>query len=88
MSSEGRRLAEVLGEWHTIGPHFVYTLNAERLAAASVEEIRALQFTTRKAEYIIGVAHAIADDKLNLATFAQLPCERVTASTRGLPPPL
>ena len=79
-----RRLAEAFGERHTIGQRFVYSLNAERLAAASVEEIRALQFTTRKAEYIIGVARAIADDKLNLATLVQLSDEEIIARLTAL----
>lgn len=79
-----RRLAETFGERHTVGQHFVYSLNAERLAAASVEEIRALQFTTRKAEYIIGVARAIAEGKLNLATLAQLSDEEIIAQLTAL----
>ncbi len=48
-----RRLAEAYGRAHYIGEQIVYRLEAERLAALQVADIRALQFTTRKAEYII-----------------------------------
>lgn len=56
-----------------------YSLNAERLAAASVEEIRVLQFTTRKAEYIISVAEAIASGRLAITELETLPDEEVIA---------
>jgi len=54
-----RRLAEAFGEKHQVNGQVVYSLRAERLAATSPADIRALQFTTRKAEYIIGVAEAM-----------------------------
>src|SRR4029453_4835657 len=54
-----RRLVEAYGRQHTLGEHQVFNLDAERLAWASVEELRALQFTTRKAEYILGLASAV-----------------------------
>jgi len=72
-----RRLAEAFGEPHHIGAHLVYSLNAKRLAEANVGEIRALQFTTRKAEYLIAVAEAIAGGRLTMATLAALPDEVV-----------
>ncbi|MFI5274085.1 MAG: DNA-3-methyladenine glycosylase family protein [Ktedonobacterales bacterium] len=59
-----RRLAEAFGERHTIGDTWVYRLSVERLAVARVEDIRALQFTTRKAEYLIATARAIAGGSL------------------------
>ncbi|HEX8982567.1 MAG TPA: hypothetical protein VF792_07355 [Ktedonobacterales bacterium] len=74
-----RRLAETYGERHTIGASEVYSLSAERLAALEVANLRALQFTTRKAEYIIGAAQVIASGALDLATLAALPDEEVIA---------
>jgi DNA-3-methyladenine glycosylase II len=74
-----RRLAEAFGERHQVGEQVVYSLSAERLAAASVEEIRALQFTTRKAEYLISVAEAIASGSLTMAELEALPDEEVVA---------
>ncbi len=74
-----RRLAEAFGERHQIGEHVVYSLDAERLAAASVAEIRALQFTTRKAEYIISAAEAIASGRLTIADLEALPDEEAIA---------
>jgi DNA-3-methyladenine glycosylase II len=61
-----RRLAEKYGTLHTIGDQFVYSLNPERVAGANPADIRALQFTTRKAEYIVNVARAIADGALDI----------------------
>lgn len=43
----------------------------------SVEELRELQFSQRKAEYIIDLAKAIVEDKLNLAALKYLPDESV-----------
>ena len=74
-----RRLAETFGDRYQVGEQEVYSLNAERLASASVEEIRALQFTTRKAEYIIGVAEAIASGHLSITALDALPDEAVIA---------
>ncbi|HZC07148.1 MAG TPA: hypothetical protein VE338_16045, partial [Ktedonobacterales bacterium] len=74
-----RRLAETFGERHIIGAHEVYSLSAERLAGASVAELRALQFTTRKAEYLIGAAQTIASAALDIETLAALPDEQVIA---------
>ncbi len=74
-----RRLAEAFGERHQVGGHEVYSLDAGRLAAASVAEIRALQFTTRKAEYIISAAEAIASGRLTVADLEALPDEEVIA---------
>ncbi|HEY7347060.1 MAG TPA: hypothetical protein VH599_01980 [Ktedonobacterales bacterium] len=82
-----RRLAEAFGERHKVDGYVVYHLSAERLAAAHVDEIRALQFTTRKAEYIINAAEAIASGQLNIADLEALPDEEVIArliSLRGI----
>jgi DNA-3-methyladenine glycosylase II len=82
-----RRLAEMFGRAHSVGQHRVYSLDPERLAALQIADIRALQFTTRKAEYIINAARAVANGELNIANLAELPDEEVIAkvtSIRGL----
>jgi DNA-3-methyladenine glycosylase II len=82
-----RRLAEAFGDRHSLNDQVVYSLNAQRLATTAPADIRALQFTTRKAEYIIGVAQAIARGDLTLAALAALPDEEVIeclTSLRGI----
>jgi DNA-3-methyladenine glycosylase II len=84
-----RRLARAFGEEHKVGEHVVYALNPQRLAAAEVAEIRALQFTTRKAEYIVGVAEEIARGRLSIAELAVLPDDEAVSrltSLRGIGP--
>ncbi|WP_179137849.1 DNA-3-methyladenine glycosylase family protein [Candidatus Entotheonella palauensis] len=82
-----RRLAEGYGRRYALGSHEVIALEPERLAAASVEDLRALQFTTRKSEYLIGLAQAVVDGALDLKTLQQATdaevIERLTA-LRGL----
>ncbi len=86
-STVRRRLAESFGRPHRIGEHVVYSLDAERIAALNVDDIRALQFTNRKSEYIINVARAVANDELSIAYLATLADDeaiaRITA-IRGL----
>jgi DNA-3-methyladenine glycosylase II len=72
-SETRRRLAERFGDRHTVDGATVYSLNAERLANAAPAEIRALQFTNRKAEYIVAVAQAIAQGQISLERFETLP---------------
>jgi DNA-3-methyladenine glycosylase II len=79
-----RRLAEAFGEKRQVGSHFVYALSAERLAATQVAQIRALQFTTRKAEFLIGVAEAVASGHIDLASLAALPDDEVIARLTAL----
>jgi DNA-3-methyladenine glycosylase II len=74
-----RRLAEAFGDRHVLDGHAIYSLNPPRIAHADVSELRALQFTTRKAEYIIAIAVAIASSTLDLATLAELPNDEVIA---------
>jgi DNA-3-methyladenine glycosylase II len=61
-----RRLAEAFGHQHTLGTHRVVSLESARLAAASVDALRALQFTTRKAEYITALALAVQEGTCDL----------------------
>ena len=62
-----RRLAEAFGCQHTLGSHQVFSLTAARLATVEVVSLRALQLTTRKAEYIIALATAVDTGTLDLA---------------------
>jgi DNA-3-methyladenine glycosylase II len=82
-----RRLAELVGEKHTFGPFEVYSLPVGRLAEASAAQLRALQFTTRKAEYIVDVARRIVTGALDLEALADMPDEEVVArltTVRGI----
>jgi DNA-3-methyladenine glycosylase II len=74
-----RRLAEAFGDRHLLDGHAIYSLNPARIARVSVAELRALQFTTRKAEYIMAIAEAIASKTLDLPTLATLPDDEVIA---------
>jgi DNA-3-methyladenine glycosylase II len=74
-----RRLAEVFGDRHMLDGRAIYRLNPVRVARASVAELRALQFTTRKAEYIVGIAEALASGRLDLATLAEARDDEVIA---------
>ncbi len=79
-----RRLAETFGEKHVVAGQIVYSLSAERLAGATHAQIRALQFTSRKAEYLIGAAEAVASGSLRLADLASLPDEEFIARLTAL----
>jgi DNA-3-methyladenine glycosylase II len=74
-----RRLAEACGDRHTLESHAIYSLSPARVARANVADLRALQFTTRKAEYIIAIAEAIASRTLDLPTLAALSDDEVIA---------
>jgi DNA-3-methyladenine glycosylase II len=82
-----RRLAEAFGCQHTLGSHQVFSLAAERLATVDVTALRALQFTTRKAEYIVTLATAVATGRLDLVALHDQPDAEVIArlmACRGL----
>ena len=74
-----RRLAETFGRIHRVGGLKVYSLDAERIAALKIADIRALQFTNRKAEYIIGIARAIAEGKLTIAALDAMSDDEIIA---------
>jgi len=50
----------------------------ETIAALEVEDLRKLQFSGRKAEYVIGLSQAIVDGKLDLEKISKLDDEEVT----------
>jgi DNA-3-methyladenine glycosylase II len=78
------RLAERYGRRHTVVGHVVYSLDAEALAAARAADLRALQFTTRKAEYIIGVARTVLGGTLDRARLDALTDEQFVAELVSL----
>jgi DNA-3-methyladenine glycosylase II len=79
-----RRLVEAYGRQHTLGEYRVFSLEAEGLARAGVAELRALQFTTRKAEYILGLASAVAEGRLDFAALQTQPDAEVVARLTAL----
>jgi DNA-3-methyladenine glycosylase II len=79
------RLARQYGRRHEVNGHEVWSLEPDTLAAAAARDLRALQFTTRKSEYIIGVAHAVLGGTLDAARLAAQPDERVIAELVALP---
>jgi DNA-3-methyladenine glycosylase II len=82
-----RRLVETFGRQHRLAGHVVYSLAAERLAEARVDELRAMQFTTRKAEYITSLARAVVQGDLDLTALHTQPDAEVMArlvAQRGL----
>ena len=86
-STVRRRLAESFGRPHRVGGHIVYSLDAERIAALKAADIRALQFTNRKSEYVVNVARAIASGELSIELFTTLSDDDVIArvtAVRGL----
>jgi DNA-3-methyladenine glycosylase II len=79
-----RRLAEAFGRRLHIDGHVVYAHDAGRLAAATVAEVRALQFTTAKAAFIVEVAGAVASGRVRLDELAALPDAEVVARLTAL----
>jgi len=79
-----RRLAEAFGRRYSLGPYQVIHLDVERLAAADAAELRALQFTTRKSEYIIALSRAVVDGALELEALQEAPDDEVTARLTAL----
>lgn len=60
------RLVERFGMRHELDGVTVWRFpSAETLAGADTAEIRAMQFTQRKAEYIVGVAQELSDGRLD-----------------------
>jgi DNA-3-methyladenine glycosylase II len=81
------RLAKSFGIRHIVGDHFVYSLDARRIATLDVADIRALQLTNRKSEYVINAARAIVNGELSIQTLDALSDDEVIAritAIRGL----
>jgi DNA-3-methyladenine glycosylase II len=73
------RLAVRYGTRHEVGEWQVWSLHPEPLAAASVEELRALQLTTAKALSVIAVARAALAGELRAADLRALDAEALIA---------
>jgi DNA-3-methyladenine glycosylase II len=85
---------------HTLTTRFVHTFGhevngvwfyptPEKIGELQVEILRGLQFSTRKAEYVIGVSQAIASGELNLEKLAFEDDETITKTLvkyRGIGP--
>ncbi len=72
---------EIDGVWRYPSP--------ERIAALDVSELRDMQFSTRKAEYVIGLSQSIGEGTLDLEHMKQLNDEEVVAKLvafRGVGP--
>lgn len=73
--------------WEKDGVWFYPT--PEKIAGLTVEELRELQFSQRKAEYVIGLGEKVSNGDLDLAQLAQLPDEEVIkelTKIRGIGP--
>lgn len=72
------RLVRRFGTAVEVGGHTVYGFpDAERLARARASELRRMQFTTRKSEYIVGLARQVAAGALDLGSLGGRPNEEV-----------
>lgn len=82
------RLVRRFGEPLDVGGESVFAFpSPERLARASARELREMKFSTRKAEYIIGLARLVARGDLDFDHLAKLPNDQVIAGltrVRGL----
>ena len=82
------RLVRHFGEPASLDGVTVYGFpSADTLAAADVATLRRMQFSTRKAEYILALARAIASGRLDLDGLAAAPDDEVIArltAMRGL----
>jgi DNA-3-methyladenine glycosylase II len=79
-----RRLAEAFGRRYAVGGYQAWRLDAAVLAGLRVTDIRALQFSNRKAEYIIGAAQAIAAGVISLSLLEGLPDKQVISQLTAL----
>jgi DNA-3-methyladenine glycosylase II len=82
-----RRLALAFGRRHAVAGAEVWSLDPERLAEATVADLRALQLTTMKSEFVIGAARLVADGTLSRSDLEALDDEGAIAaitSVRGL----
>jgi len=69
-----RRLVEQYGGRVAYqGKSYYHFPSPEQIASCEVEELKSLQFSTRKAEYLIGIAQLMAEGKLSKNELMQLP---------------
>lgn len=82
-----RRLVDAYGTSVALDGHRLSYLDPGRLATAKVTELREMQFSGRKAEYIIGLAQLVTGGSLDLEGLRELEDDEVTArltAVRGL----
>lgn len=80
-----RRLAQRFGSEHRVDGTVVFSLPAERLAAADPSELRELQFTWAKSRSIVGCAQAVAGGGFGMAELDALSDEAVIERLVSLP---
>lgn len=78
------RLAERYGTRHTLGAWEVWTLYAQPLADARLEDLRELQLTTAKSQSVIAVASAAQAGELQLSDLEALDDDGLIAHLTGL----
>lgn len=81
------RLVRATGVVRSVGGREAWALDPARLAAADPAELRVLQFTARKAEYLVGVAAEVRSGRLDMDALRTLPDEEVVdrvVAVRGL----
>lgn len=79
------RLGLAYGVEHEVAGAAVRSLDAARLAAASLEELRALQLTTAKARSLVAVARAVLEGALELSDLEALDDDAVAQRLVALP---
>ena len=72
-----RRLAETFGRPHQVGGTVVYSLDPMRIATLKVSDIRVLQFTNSKSEYIINAARTIASGEVTMDLLDRMTDEEI-----------
>jgi len=80
-----RRIAERYGARHEVGGTFVYSLHAEPLAAATVDDLFALQLTRAKARSVIAVGEAGAAGMLRHGDLDAMSDEELIAHLTHIP---
>jgi DNA-3-methyladenine glycosylase II len=80
-----RRIAELYGTRHEVAGEWVYSLHPAPLAEATVEDLRTLQLTTRKAASVIACARAAVAGELDPSQLAAFSDEALIAHLTLLP---
>ncbi|WP_335869655.1 DNA-3-methyladenine glycosylase family protein [Bacillus sp. 2205SS5-2] len=80
-----KRFIEHYGESISVGnqTYWLYP-NPRKISFLSIDELRSLQFTGRKAEYIIGVAKAMMNEQISKASLLQENKQEAIASLTAL----
>jgi 3-methyladenine DNA glycosylase/8-oxoguanine DNA glycosylase len=79
------RLARRYGHRHQVAGAEVWSLDASRLAAAEVADLRALQFSTSKAVAVVSFAGAVASGRIDPEELAALEDEAVAERLVAFP---